>query len=205
VNLTTWIKANAGPMIVGALFIMGGAGLFGLKISTDQGREIKRLAEQGAARDREAAVQRELQHECSLPAQPGQHKPEPRKHVHECWDSGLGAILTSMKRAVEASESTSSFIAGCLDPRGQCGRLAAEQREKEQAALQAKLDALRTQVNTAQEELLSRTTFVVTNSERPGDPPLIVRPIIAPAPCRALVGLQDVEIAQGILCSSGPR
>jgi hypothetical protein len=201
VNLTSWLKRNAGPMIVGAVFVVFGALLFGIKIIVDQGADLKSLAAQGEARDRAAAEQRMLQHECSLPAQPGQHTPEPKVHVHKCWNEGLGAIIGSMQRAVDAAEGTSKFIAGCLDPKGECGKLTAEREAKEQAALQSKLDTLKAQVNVASEELLRRTTFVVTNPDRPGDTPLVIRPVIAPAQCQALAGIGEVEIGQGLLCS----
>lgn len=50
-GITAWIKQNAGPFIVAAMFVVAGAQLVGLKMIVEQGTVIKRLVQQADARE----------------------------------------------------------------------------------------------------------------------------------------------------------
>jgi hypothetical protein len=169
---------------------------------------ISKLDARDKRDDAQSMEQRTVQHECSVPALPGQHHPEPKRHVHECWEQGLGSILTSVDRAVQAAETTSGFIAGCLNPEEKCGRLTAEQRMQEAMELNQSLAALKAELGKTQEELLSRTTFVVTSPNEPGTSELTVRPIIAASPslppppaCQETIGVGNQAVLPGVLCT----
>lgn len=125
----------------------------------------------------------ESQHECSSPARPGQHDPEPEPHVHECWDEAAGALLKGQQDQLDtllrSAKNTETVVNFLNSP----------------ARARATADALAS-IRRGQEEVLSRTTFVVTNPNRPGEQPLTVRPIVGPSPTcpPPVLGVGDVEL-----------
>lgn len=105
-------------------------------------------------------------------------------------DAALAAKTSSAdaKTAADASKAASDFLAGCfVPPNGPCVKSSA--------------NAL-TEIRKAQAELLSRTSFVVTNPAKPGEMPLTVTPVIhesaVPRPAPACLGVGNVEVLGGV-------
>lgn len=176
-------------LAVGVLFVITIA-----NIRASNAREARDDAEK-RDRDKAAAVQRatllslaELQHECSFPAAPKQHNPEPQPHVHECWDQALGAILTAV--AVDTKHTEQLAIA-----------LSAPERQRIIADALAKIER-------STEDVLGRVTLFVRDPSRPDRPPFQVTPVIAPpgepaptpTPCEPAVNLGNVGVGQGLVC-----
>ena len=144
-------------------------------------------AERDAVADDQRAHLLELvesQHECSSPARPGQHDPEPAPHIHECWDEAAGALLKGQQNQLDtllrSAKNTETVVNFLNSPERQ----------------RSVSEALR-QINANTTRLFDTRQFQVVDPSRPDRPPLIVSPRPAPSPtsgCQSAIGAGPINV-----------
>lgn len=212
-------SAKAQPFLVRGLISVAVLAIVSAALGLFTVTQIRTLVKQVDARDirndAEASFQRQILHECLLPAQPDQHRPEPKRHAHKCYDQTLGAVLAAQTKqgeavlvnqagikalaqdaatAAVAGKASSDFLTSCFsDPGSACARAQARNQEFIQAQLR---------------ELLAKvqqTEFVVRQVQTaPGEPAKFIATPVEPGNpnlhCPPLAVVRDLGIAQGIIC-----
>lgn len=193
-SLTGWIKHNAGPMIVGAVFVILGAVLFGVKVIVDQGAQIKRLATQADARDREtrennakAATARTVQL------------------------AQLQTTVDGMATVVASLQMQTGLINDCVglgSPESACAKASAKRFRSLVGSI---VDALRSEFGILKGELRitivqepGKPPVVTVGGQAPGKTPTVDR-TLPPGSVQqdCLVRLNHLtDIADGVLCTT---